>query len=360
MCVGLSQAAGDSIRRIFDSGHLGAVDKDPTDSGVSNTNVSHSAESHASAPSDPRQLNDPQTLADLEAQAIIVGNLRRIYGRGLKIVGEEGEMEQCVGAGAQFRDVPRDLLSSEPFPPDHSSLATRDLAVWIDPLDGTKEFTLGFVHYVTVLIGISYRRRALAGVVHVPFVGGKYQQAFDPLNPSHRSDRFAEGLEGDKVGRTIWGAVGVGVRGISVPDPASIPADRRYITTTRSHYSPTLKALLESQQPQQVIRCGGAGSKGLLVLSGDADAYLFPSTGTKRWDTCAIDALITAEGGRFTDQYGEPIDYDPEASPENVNGLLATMRNHDQFVLPKPTLQKEERQQQQAGTAETESHKANL
>lgn len=135
--------------------------------------------------------------------------------------------------------------------------------------DGTKEFTLGFVHYVTVLIGVSIRGRAVGGVVHVPFVGGKYVRKHDPLNTMvHKETKAAA-----QPGQTIWGAVGVGVFGAERLDPADVAPDRRFITTTRTHFSPALAAVLDKLKPQQIIRCGGAGSKGLLVITREADAY---------------------------------------------------------------------------------------
>mgnify|MGYP001105364251 CR=1 FL=1 len=319
VCYELSQHAGESIRRIFDSGNLGAIDKDP---------------SHPQSASSPGQfgnINDPQTLADLESQRVIIGNLIRLYGPDLKIVGEEGELDNCTGSDLLYREARKDLFEKEQFPEELTKLDTKDITVWIDPLDGTKEFTLGFVHYVTVLIGISYRNRAIGGVVHVPFIGGDYVQRHDPLNPTHRPPPKQA-----KPGKTIWGAVGFGVRGSELADLSTIPNSRRFITTTRSHFSDKLKSVLDTLKPEAIIRCGGAGSKGLLVLSGDADAYLYPQTGTKRWDTAAIDALIKAAGGTFTDQYGDEIVYDANLPPENTTGLLGTMRDHQLYLLPKP------------------------
>lgn len=327
ICYDLSRHAGESIRRIFDTGQLGTIEKDTT--------VVHNNNLHTiTGPSiDFGSIHDPQTLADLESQRIIIGNLLRIYGKDFQIVGEEGELEGSSGEGTLYRDVERHQFDHILFPEELRSLETKDVVLWIDPLDGTKEFTLGFVQYVTVLIGISYRGRALGGVVHVPFVGGKYIQKHDPLNPSHKSTPHDPSLG---PGRTIWGAVGVGVYGSEIVDLKTIPEDRRWITTTRSHFSTALKGLLEAKQPQAIIRCGGAGSKGLLVLTGDADAYLYPQGGTKRWDTAALDAILHAAGGEFTDQYGDPIVYDMNLPHENVTGLLGTLRNHQHYVLPKP------------------------
>ena len=45
---------------------------------------------------------------------------------------------------------------------------------------------------------------------------------------------------------------------------------------------------------------GGAGNKVLRVIEGDAHAYVFASPGTKKWDTCAPEAILVAMGGLLT------------------------------------------------------------
>lgn len=42
--------------------------------------------------------------------------------------------------------------------------------VWIDPLDGTKEYTTGNLSAVTVLIGLAIDGLPKIGVVHNPFI----------------------------------------------------------------------------------------------------------------------------------------------------------------------------------------------
>ena len=41
--------------------------------------------------------------------------------------------------------------------------------VWIDPLDGTSDFTKGNLSAVTVLIGLSIKGVSRIGIVHSPF-----------------------------------------------------------------------------------------------------------------------------------------------------------------------------------------------
>ena len=45
----------------------------------------------------------------------------------------------------------------------------KDALVWIDPLDGTKDFTLGNLSAVTVLIGLVINGIPKIGIVHNPF-----------------------------------------------------------------------------------------------------------------------------------------------------------------------------------------------
>lgn len=46
---------------------------------------------------------------------------------------------------------------------------TKDAIVWVDPLDGTKEFLRENLKAVTVLIGMSLKGVPSIGVVHYPF-----------------------------------------------------------------------------------------------------------------------------------------------------------------------------------------------
>jgi 3'-phosphoadenosine 5'-phosphosulfate (PAPS) 3'-phosphatase len=77
---------------------------------------------------------------------------------------------------------------------------------------------------------------------------------------------------------------------------------------------------------------GSAGLKGVSVAEGSADAYLAVGAAGQRWDVCAVDALVTASGGRVTDLCGHDLDY-RRKSLLNHRGLLVTNgRIHRAFV----------------------------
>jgi 3'-phosphoadenosine 5'-phosphosulfate (PAPS) 3'-phosphatase len=83
-----------------------------------------------------------------------------------------------------------------------------------------------------------------------------------------------------------------------------------------------LKQVLRTLAPRQVVPMGSAGLKGAQVADGSADAYLALGPAGKYWDACAVDALVTAAGGRVTDARGRLLSY---RSPllELDEGLLA-------------------------------------
>ena len=46
---------------------------------------------------------------------------------------------------------------------------TKDAVVWVDPLDGTRDFVNGNYPAVTVLIGLAIKNRSRIGIVHTPY-----------------------------------------------------------------------------------------------------------------------------------------------------------------------------------------------
>eukprot|EP01103_Thecamoeba_quadrilineata_P004876 TRINITY_DN14752_c0_g1_i1.p1 TRINITY_DN14752_c0_g1~~TRINITY_DN14752_c0_g1_i1.p1 ORF type:complete len:311 (-),score=39.18 TRINITY_DN14752_c0_g1_i1:36-968(-) len=289
--VRASVQAGHIIRHILQKGDLAVIDK-----------------GH----------NDPQTEADRSAQRCILSLLTSQFPRVTFIA------EEDLTPSSSLYPSQEDLTTEPMFDQQNISIETfkslygevrdEDLVVWVDPLDGTAEFTAGYIDHVTVLIGISHRGKAIAGVIHQPFF----------KNPSQNT-----------LGRTIWGLVGLGIHGIT---PRQAPKDRKIVATTRTHASEIIEAAVESLTPDQVIRVGGAGYKVLMLLEGLAHWYVFPSTGCSKWDTCAPEALLTATGGKLTDIFGQEYEYSQNVARPNSRGVLAayTAEAHAEAIAKMP------------------------
>merc|ERR1711978_448587 len=128
------------------------------------------------------------------------------------------------------------------------------------------------------------------------------------------------------LGRTFYGLVGAGVFGLQ---PSSPPQGKRIVTTTRSHSTGLVQDCLEILAPDEILKVGGAGHKVMLLMEGKAHAYVFPSPGCKKWDTCAPEAILHALGGKLTDFRGEPYPYDKDVTWPDEHGVLATAIESD-------------------------------
>jgi len=281
--VSIVDRAGDIIREIMAKGDLGIVEK--------------------------TGKNDLQTQADRSAQNCIVASLLKQF-PGLTVVGEEGEQD-LSGVPDDWIVTGGDAAAELKIPEDLKNVDLKDVTVWVDPLDGTQEFTQGLLDHVTVLVGIAVGSRSVAGVIHQPYYNYKE--------------------EGATLGRTFYGVVGGGVVGLT---PTAPPPDKRIVTTTRSHGTGLVQAALEAIQPDEVMKVGGAGHKVLLLMEGACHAYVFPSPGCKKWDTCAPEAILHAMGGKLTDMKGANYDYHSTVQHLNSEGVLATAlaQDHEWYI----------------------------
>ncbi|CAK1583705.1 unnamed protein product [Parnassius mnemosyne] len=275
--VSVANRAGKIIRDVMSKGELGIVEKGK---------------------------DDLQTEADRSAQRCIIASLSAQFPK-LNIIGEEDnpDTEDEIPSDWIVIDTDKDILTIQ-CPSNLQGVKEEDIVVWVDPLDGTSEYTQGFLEHVTVLIGIAVNEKPVAGVIHQPYyktlIGGQ-----------------------KNIGRTIWGLQEVGVGGFT-PAP---PPDSLVITTTRSHSNPMVEKALQVMNANQILRVGGAGYKVLQLLEGVASIYVFASGGCKKWDTCAPEAVLSAAGGKLTDIFGNYYKYGPSESRPNKTGVLAAVNN---------------------------------
>ncbi|XP_062322895.1 3'(2'),5'-bisphosphate nucleotidase 1 isoform X1 [Osmerus eperlanus] len=315
----VAEKAGAITRRVLQSGDLGIVEK--------------------------TGANDLQTLADRLVQQSICASLSKHFPQ-ITIIGEEDLPEE---------EVKEDLIESGQFeeilqkacPVEYNTLKEEELVVWVDPLDGTKEYTeaarclylpdqaevshtrldaserrrtaLRLLDHVTVLIGIAHGGKAIAGVINQPFYN--YELG-----------------AGAELGRTLWGVLGLGAFGFQLQE---VPDGKRIVTTTRSHSNKLVTDCVQAMEPDEVIKVGGAGNKIIQLVEGKASAYVFASLGCKKWDTCAPEAILHAVGGKLTDMHGNAYRYDANVKHMNSTGVLATLRNHQYYAsrVPQSVLQ---------------------
>ncbi|XP_011182664.1 3'(2'),5'-bisphosphate nucleotidase 1 [Zeugodacus cucurbitae] len=285
LSINTAVRAGSIIREVMQRGNLGIVEKEGKE--------------------------DLQTEADRSAQQCIIASLSKKFPNAT-IIGEEGDSNLNIKAEWLVTDENEEFLTRN-CPEELQEIKEEEFVIWVDPLDGTSEYTKGLLEHVTVLIGIAIKNRAVGGVIYQPY----YKQT------------------NGNIGRTIWGLKGLGTGGF---EPISPPNGQMIITTTRSHLTPLVQQALDALSPTNVIKVGGAGYKVLQLLEGKAHAYVFASPGCKRWDTCAPEAVLEAHGGTLTDLAGNHYSYAADVDYKNRMGVLATIPqiSHSEIVRQVP------------------------
>jgi len=189
------------------------------------------------------------------------------------------------------RSFPGDAIVSEEAVPSSPAEVARLVSsprVWfVDPLDGTREFSEGIPEFA-VMIGLAVGGRPALGVVTMP-----------PL------------------GVTIAGRVGVAAfiydhtQNVRRPVTLSEVSDPQEATlyVSRSHRPPLVDSLIEDLGILRVVASGSVGVKIARLVLGQGDVYVHDGGGAKLWDTCGPEAVLTAAGGCFSDLEGSPIDY---------------------------------------------------
>lgn len=198
---------------------------------------------------------DPVTVADREAEAAIRREIRRMY-PDHGILGEEHGYE----------------AGTSPY-------------TWvIDPIDGTRAFVLGQLHW-GVLIALNDGTAPIVGVMRQPYTGETF----------------------------VGSAAGAELRHQGVTTRLAARSPSRLAEVSVCATDPTMFAGPAHQQAfarlaphARAVRFGGDCYTPCLVAAGCAD--LVVEAGLKPWDVQALIPIVQGAGGVITDWTGGPAD----------------------------------------------------
>lgn len=181
------------------------------------------------------------------------------------------------------------VLESE-CPQEFVNVDAKDITIWVEPFDGSKDYNLEMLKIITVMIGIAVKGKAVGGIIHQPF--------YTPEDA-----------------RTIWGLRGIGIGGrIKLEAPSTTST---YLFTS--------------------CRLGGAGYRAIQLLEGATHGYVCAAKKLKKWSTCAPQGILEASDCTVTDINGSQITYANE-DPSNINGIVASSKYaaHENMILKVP------------------------
>lgn len=173
--------------------------------------------------------------------------------------------------------------------------------VWmVDPLDGTNGFIDGNGDFA-VQIGLVEAGEPVVAVVYLPLSRVLYRAIIGGGSWIERPQRETERA--------------------TVSDRQTFATMR--LAASRSHRSPRMNKVVEQFGFQEEVQRGSVGIKIGLLVEQLCDVYIHLSSRTKEWDTCAPQLILTEAGGRLTDLFGQPLNYN-ERDVNNRNGLVAS------------------------------------
>jgi 3'-phosphoadenosine 5'-phosphosulfate (PAPS) 3'-phosphatase len=150
----------------------------------------------------------------------------------------------------------------------HSSY--QDISVFIDPIDGTREFSTNLGEQCSVCIGFSSSLgKPVAGIVYRPLTV--------PMT---------------------WAAGALSEQFTDSHLDMAITPNSKGLLTSNGGISPFIAKLIEEMDYERVPS-GGAGNKMLMLLEGKGAAYI-QDRGVSRWDTSGAQAVIEANGGTLS------------------------------------------------------------
>jgi len=259
------------------------------------------------------EIKSVVTQADFDAQARIIGGLRQTWGDDLRMIGEEDEDDApptttLVGDGLLDRTLLLDSFSEKLL---DEEIPINELALFIDPLDGTREFVEGRLENVACLIGITRNSRPIAGVIGLPF----------PEGSQNKPVRVYYAI-GDQLGNA-------GSWPVQIDDEVDMPSvstDTITILTGDSRDPVLINATNHAKSlagnPNHLL-IGGTAAK-LRIVATQPNSLAILHFKTQLWDTCAPQALIESNGGKVTDLFGSPLDHSPDRLVGNILGVVAS------------------------------------
>ncbi|MCB0934278.1 MAG: 3'(2'),5'-bisphosphate nucleotidase CysQ [Mycobacterium sp.] len=154
--------------------------------------------------------------------------------------------------------------------------------VWIiDPLDGTREFSLPHREDWAVHVALWQRSPAAAGDHDAGGTITDAAVALPAMGEVHRSDTVS---------------------------PPACPRSGPIRITASSNRPPAVLWRLRDRLDIEFVRIGSAGAKAMAVVRGDADAYIHAG-GQWEWDSAAPAGVLRAAGLHATRIDGSPLRY---------------------------------------------------
>lgn len=273
-------------------------------------------------------VNDPVTIADYGAQAILLRALERLHPNAAVIAEEHSEqfielvtpdarttisqmLSNILGETVRERDIVRWL----DFGRDRD-----DDRLWVlDPIDGTRGYVSN--RRYSIALGVLEDRKPAAGFLACPGYPSRDGQGVLFYTASGMT--LAESLAGGTARRVQVRHTMNAHQFQPVESHDNIGFDHPWL----------LRLYEQLGIPEGAVEQLDGQDKYATVAAGDADFYVRPARPQDRlhfiWDHAAGGALVAAAGGIVTDLTGEPLDFSQGERLPRMGVIVSSAAAHE-------------------------------
>jgi 3'(2'), 5'-bisphosphate nucleotidase len=278
-----------------------------------------------------KSANDPVTIADYAAQALLLRAFGDIFPKDAILAEEHSEQFlQLVEPKLRQKIVVllSDILSQHVSENDilrwldHGRTGNRERRWTVDPIDGTRGYVSG--RRYSVAIGLLVDHQPIEGLLACPVYpdsGGAGYLFYTGLDAA-----YAEPLNGGPAKRIVTS---------TQTDPAKmrVVISRDDMEVDSALLAPVFIAAGIPASPTDYV---DGQDKYAMVASGDVDCYVRPVRPHERpqsiWDHAPGVALVRAAGGIVTDLEGNPLDFSRGHTLPTI-GLIAAGKHAHRRIL---------------------------
>ena len=202
-------------------------------------------------------------------------------------------------------------------------LQTRDVAVWIDPIDGSKALAEGNLDHVTNMIGITVAGRPRVGIIHKPFCSENKNRSRTYVGSTESGLFFFDHGKNDRTSSApTYVPPFANIGDVTVTNGAHFQPHMCF--GTNAEQETMMQRVFQDIMPVKVNRVKGPGNKFLHLTNENSDFFMNLVPGYSMWDICASEAIFASRFGILTDARQKPLFYDANRRSFGLyNGIVA-------------------------------------
>lgn len=181
-------------------------------------------------------------------------------------------------------------------------LQTTDVAVWIDPIDGSRAFAEGNLDQVTNMIGITVGGRPRVGIIHKPFMSERQNSSRTYVGSTESGLFYFDHSKSNKTTSEptyVSPFKTTNLNDVTVSKTGNFQPPMCF--GTEDEQETIMEKVFKDIMPSNLNRIEDPGNKFLHLTNERSDFFMNLEPGYSMWDLCASEAIFASRFGILTD-----------------------------------------------------------